>query len=393
MIKAVLQRLTGVFIVCSLLASVLGTVVYTTGASADYPGGDCDTNAVIRCGFNSEGELIDDYRANQGGNVHAIFDYFSIKSEADLRGMVKGRVTKTGEIWVGNTKVATGAVTVGRKNMPGSTPILGGQAFMRSPGVSFRSDSLEALVKMNGSTFHHAVIMSCGNPVNAFPVPPPPAPKPPAPKPTPKPVPKPAPKPTPTPEKKPKFEITKDVRVKGQTQWEPEENSAKPGETIEYRITFKNTGETDLANVVLKDVLPTNSVSFTDAPLQGSTGIDKTISDLVDADGINIGTVAKGGVKELRFEVTIGTSVDACQVPLKNVIKAKADTVTEKENDARTKVCKPETPPAVAAAKTPEAPGKLVETGAAGAVGIFSATSFLGVALYRLKDFYARLLG
>lgn len=485
MLKAVFQRAAPILIVCSLLASALGVVVATTGASADFPGTpDCDSNAIIRCGVKDLTELKSDYRANQGGNVKTIYAEFGIPNETALNGMVKGKVTKTGEVWVGSKKVATDAMTAGRENMPGSTPILNGQAFMRPPSVSFRSDSLEALVKMNGDTFQFAVIMSCGNPVKAKPV---------------TPAPKPQPKPTPVatcnrllvdklpdrrvtasveftvpagvefkdvtfdwgddthtttdnpfgvphqfkedkeftirasvnamvngqpksftgpgcvrtvkfeaqqPPQQPKvakFEIAKDVRVKGQTEFQPEIVEAKAGDQVEFRITVRNTGETELTNVMLKDVLPVNSVTFTDTTVTGSMGVTGTISQLTSG-GINLGTIAAGDSKEVQFTVTIGQNVDACETSLRNVANAKPDNLSAEENDARIKVCKPEQPvtpttpeqpqaPQVLGKQTSETPQALVETGPGAVVGAaFTFTSALGVAAYKLKEFYVFLL-
>jgi uncharacterized repeat protein (TIGR01451 family) len=370
MFKAVFQKISGPLIACAIIASAIGAIVPNMVAHADYAHGDCDTNAVIRCGVADSGELKDDYRANQGGNVHAIYEAFSISGEASFDGMVNGRVTKSGDVYAGDQKVATGAVTAGRVNMAGSTPILDGQAFMRTPSVSFLSDSLDALVKLDGQgSFSFAVIMACGNPVNAYPVPKPPV-KPPV-----------TPPKTPETPKKPGFEIAKDVRVKGQTAWQPEIVEAKPGDELEYRVTVKNTGQTDLTNVILKDVLPANSVTFADdGPL---TGVEGTIKQLTSATGVNLGTIAKGQSKEVTFSVTLGKDVDACKTALRNVASAKPDTQTEKSNDARAKVCQPQ----VLAAVTPTGKGgpeTLVETGPGALVGIFASVSIAGAVAHRL---------
>lgn len=382
MIKVVFQKISGVLLACAILASISGVLVASKVTHADYAHGDCDTNAVIRCGVAEEGELRDDYRTNQGGNVQAVYREFGINDEAAMTNMVAGRVTKSGEVWVGNEKVATGAMTAGRVNMPGSTPILSGQFFKRAPSVSFLSDSLDALVKMNDGQFAFAVINACGNPVTATPTPKPPK-TPPA---------------TPPKTKKPGFEIAKDVRVKGQTKWQADIVEAKPGDEIEYRITVKNTGETELTDVILKDVLPANSVSFTNGPLQG---VDGTISELVSKDGLNIGTIEAGKSKEIIFGATIGKSVDACKEAIRNVASAKPTGQNEKTNDARTKVCQPKTttPPATTT-DTPkgggDTPQTLVETGPGAAIGIFASTSIAGVAAHQLvwarRLKFARLL-
>ncbi|CAN5657516.1 hypothetical protein BH23PAT1_BH23PAT1_2860 [soil metagenome] len=149
---------------------------------------DCDSNAVMRCGAYSIGELKQKYQQNQNGNTKAIFQHFGINSEASFDGMVEGRVTGNNDVFVGNRKVAHNVLTVGRQNITrgtGSTPILGGAAYVRHPSVSFKNPagSLQAYVKLDANgNFKYAVIKSCGNPVTGINIPPPPPPPPPPPK-------------------------------------------------------------------------------------------------------------------------------------------------------------------------------------------------------------------
>ncbi len=156
----------------------LSSVFFVPSAQA-ADGRDCDDNAVIRCGALSESELNRKCWENQNGTID-IFRALGIQNCDKLNGLVEGRVTADNKIYVGNDLVATDAVTAGRHNMPGSTPIAGGIAHKRPPSVSFvdKNGSLRALVKMDGKTFRFAVITSCGNPVMATPVstPPPPPP-------------------------------------------------------------------------------------------------------------------------------------------------------------------------------------------------------------------------
>lgn len=486
-----------------LVASSVGIIVSSQPASANYPNGDCDSNAVLRCGVNGVSELKQKYRGNQGGDTKAIFSHFGMKSEAAFDGMVRGRVTKSGEIWVGNKKVATGAVTAGRHRMGADeVKVPGANAYMRPPSRSFRSNSLEALVKLNSrGEFVYGVIMSCGNPVQAqnkikfpapkppAPAPKPPAPKPPAPKPQPKPEPKPQPKYScdllsvqtggadrsvtasvvvtaengatvkyvtyfwgdgtsttttstsaphqydsagtysitatvrftangkevthtsqackksvtfkdqkpPEEPKNPKLNITKDVRLEGETTWEPELVESEPGGQLEYRITVTNTGEADLENVVIQDSLPSGLNFDENQILQGSVKVtDKTVADLI-GDGVTVSSIAPGKSIVISFDVTVKESTDACEEPLRNVATANADDVPQDKDDAFVKVCQPEEPeqpeePQVQGEQTPPPSGKLPDTGAAGAIGVFSATSFLGVATYRLKEFYSIIL-
>jgi len=378
MIKNSMKKLSGIVMLLFLVFGSVATAPLSVNAAA--PNGDFDANAVMWGGVKDLNELKAGYRYNQNHNVQAIYKPFGINSEADLNGMVAGRVTKSGEVWVGNKKVATNAISAGRQNMPGSLKIPGVDAYARATSVSFGSDSLDALVKMKDDKFQFAVIKACGNPVNAKPVTPP---KKPAPKPQPKPVPKPRPQPQPQPQpqptpEQPQFEVEKDVRVKGQTAWQLDETTAKPGETVEFRITVKNTGDVDLQNVMLRDTLPAG-VSFTN-----------TVDSHLFNEGINLGAIAKGASSETIFEVTAGQTL-ACETGLINEARAKPDNATEKKNEARLKICQPQ----VAAAQTTRAEGgptELIRAGAGGALGLFSVSSVLGVALYKLKDFYAAIL-
>lgn len=159
---------------------------------------DCDNNAVMRCGALSTRELQQKYH---GSGVVGIFNHFGI-APTDMNMIestaVAGQVTCDGRVLVGGNVVATNAVTAGRQNMAGSTPVkAGGVTFYKRPtSVSFASCPLAAFVVMKNNQFAFAILASCGNPVTAVPVkraaPTPPAP-PPAPSPTPTPTPPPAP--------------------------------------------------------------------------------------------------------------------------------------------------------------------------------------------------------
>jgi hypothetical protein len=157
-----------------ILGLILSSILLITSASAANER-ECDDNAIIRCGALSETELQQKCRENQG-DVQAIFREFGIANCNVLSGLVEGHVTGKNEVFVSDKLVATGAVTAGRHNIAGSTPIAGGIAFKRPPSVSFvdKNGSLRSLIKMDGDKFLFGVITSCGNPVAATPILPPP---------------------------------------------------------------------------------------------------------------------------------------------------------------------------------------------------------------------------
>ena len=151
---------------------------------------DCDNNAVINCGALTTSELKTKYGTTKG--AAAIYTYFGISAD-DIGGMAStasaGAVHKDGRVTIGNTVVATNAITAGRLNIAGSTKVTsGGQTFYkRPPSVSFNPESIAAYVVMKDGQFDYAILGACGNPVIATAIP----------KKTPKPVVTPTPTPTP----------------------------------------------------------------------------------------------------------------------------------------------------------------------------------------------------
>lgn len=52
------------------------------------------------------------------------------------------------------------------------------------------------------------------------------------------------------------FEVTKKVRFQGDSIWKDKVVGVKEGETVEFRIVVKNTGETSADNMKMTDLLP-----------------------------------------------------------------------------------------------------------------------------------------
>ena len=181
-------------------------------------------------------------------------------------------------------------------------------------------------------------------------------------------------------EEKPGFTINKMVQIKGGKTW-AETVDAKAGEQVRYRIQFKNTGNTDLKNVVIRDNLPAGMTY-----VKGSTILynsenknGKTLGDgIISKSGINIGTVAKGSEATIYFYAKVNSSLkDNCEdSTLTNVVEGhyNGDYNTTKKDTAKVDVegkeCKDPTPP------------ELPKTGAAdiisGIVGLASVTTAAG---------------
>lgn len=80
------------------------------------------------------------------------------------------------------------------------------------------------------------------------------------------------------------------------------------GEPLKYTLTFRNTGEQALTNVIIKDSLPKNVTPATALTINPSTGVTGTIDDLFK-DGIVIAKVEAGQTVTITFGAA--TSNDA----------------------------------------------------------------------------------
>jgi uncharacterized repeat protein (TIGR01451 family) len=136
---------------------------------------------------------------------------------------------------------------------------------------------------------------------------------------------------------KPAIEVSKEVKILGSDTWS-EEVKAKSGDTVRYRIHVKNSGNTTLKNIVVRDILPTGLTY-----VKGTTTIVNTahpkgvaLSDGIVTDkGINLGDYAAGAGAWLYFNATVDSSVsEKCtNTLLRNVIQASAGTTTGTKED------------------------------------------------------------
>lgn len=102
----------------------------------------------------------------------------------------------------------------------------------------------------------------------------------------------------------PGFEIAKEVRLDGKGDWS-ESLSAKPGEVLEFRIRYKNTGTTEQNNVLVNDSLPDALVHVPNTTLlvNGSTPGGVYVSDNLFDTGLNIGRYQSGSEATLTYKV------------------------------------------------------------------------------------------
>ncbi len=108
----------------------------------------------------------------------------------------------------------------------------------------------------------------------------------------------------------PSVEITKQVRIKGSTQWE-KSITANAGQSVEYLIGYKNAGNVQQNKVVIADKLPTN-VTYVGGTTQVKNaywnGVYTTVPDGVTSGGINIGNYTPGSNAYVKFEATLPAS-------------------------------------------------------------------------------------
>lgn len=121
----------------------------------------------------------------------------------------------------------------------------------------------------------------------------------------------------------PNFTFTKDVRLNGTKDW-ADTLSVNKGATVDYELTYTNTGTTQQNDVVLRDILPTGLTYLPGTAklynVNHSNG--QTMDDGISAGGINIGNYTKGSNVYLVFSARVDG--DPCTV-LKNTAAAETD--------------------------------------------------------------------
>jgi uncharacterized repeat protein (TIGR01451 family)/LPXTG-motif cell wall-anchored protein len=155
----------------------------------------------------------------------------------------------------------------------------------------------------------------------------------------------------------PNFTITKQVRKTGTTSWN-ENIAVNPGDSVDYLITYRNTGNTTLYNVTISDTLPGN-VSY----IAGTTYVnDAKTNDSIVNGGINIGTYTAGSTAYVRFSALVATN-DALPTcgnnTLTNTASAQTSNGSKSDTAVVTVVKQCTTPPVT----TPTTPSELPKTG------------------------------
>lgn len=147
--------------------------------------------------------------------------------------------------------------------------------------------------------------------------------------------------------KTPNFEVNKTVSKSGAFDWK-ENVDTKAGDKVDFRIQYKNTGETQQDNVVIKDKLPAGMTY-----VAGSTKLynaknpnGKVLSDNVTKDGVNIGSHAPGASSFVVFTAQMAKNDDLAECGvnrLKNI--ATVETPNGSKDDDATVTITKDCPP------------------------------------------------
>lgn len=138
------------------------------------------------------------------------------------------------------------------------------------------------------------------------------------------------------------YEITKQVRKAGESTWK-ESVATTVGDTVEYQLSYKNTGEVRQNNVVFRDTLPTG-LSYVAGSTYLKNGTNPTplkISDnLTTAAGVNVGDYNAQATAYIKFSAKVTNDGLVCgNNKLINKVRVIVDG-TQKEDTAEVTVPK-----------------------------------------------------
>lgn len=104
----------------------------------------------------------------------------------------------------------------------------------------------------------------------------------------------------------PGVSIDKYARVKGTSQW-ARSITAQPGQTVQYEIAYKNTGNTTQKDVAIRDQLPKGItyVPGTAQLMNGNFPNGTKISDAIVTNGVVTGDYLPGAAGYVMFEATV----------------------------------------------------------------------------------------
>lgn len=126
-----------------------------------------------------------------------------------------------------------------------------------------------------------------------------------------------------------------------------EEVTAKPGEYVTYKVTFQNTGNTTLTNVIFKDThdagLSLRSGSTKVFDLNNENG--KEIDDIIDISGYNTGDAIPTSQVQIIYQAQVARDTSLCGKALNNSVTMSYNSEEQKTDDATVLVTCDEEPP------------------------------------------------
>ncbi len=160
------------------------------------------------------------------------------------------------------------------------------------------------------------------------------------------------------------FTMSKMVSKHGDNKW-VESYAAKPGETVDYLIQYKNVGDVQQDNVTFRDTLPVGMTYVAGSTIYGNSktpaGV-KASDNIANGTGINVGSYAPGANAWAIFSAKLAANDQLPTCGANTLVnKAKVTTgggsIEDTANVTVPKECKPPVTP-------PTTPPELPKTGA-----------------------------
>ncbi len=111
--------------------------------------------------------------------------------------------------------------------------------------------------------------------------------------------------------------------------------AVKPGDFVTYKIAFKNTGNTNFENAIFTDshdadlLLRSGSTKVYNVDNQDG----KTIEDIIDVSGYNVGDVRAGALVQLVYQMQVRDDRSLCGKTLTNTMTVRYNTTGEQKTD------------------------------------------------------------
>jgi uncharacterized repeat protein (TIGR01451 family) len=131
------------------------------------------------------------------------------------------------------------------------------------------------------------------------------------------------------------FTVTKQVRKTGTTSWQ-KTVAAQPGDSVDYLVTYANTGTTSQNDVVVNDLLPTglSYVAGTTKVANATNPSGLKVGDNITKGGINIGNYNTKSNAYVMFSAKVADNdqLPTCGVnTLHNVVKLETNNGTKQD--------------------------------------------------------------